>query len=227
MIKKIIFCTFLLIFITGCDATYNLKINENSFDEEVNFSVSKDLVDYDIILSYYNSKIPISLDSSNNNDTFYKALLDSDDNNYYLKYHYKHDINTLEDSYFINNCYSDFNFKEEDNQFVISTDQNFKCIYGDDGTEIDSVLINIVTDLKVSFNNADQVVGNTYSWKVDKTNYLNKPINIVMEKEKDNTITETESKTSFNYFSIIPIFAIIGIVIVILLIKNYRSNVIK
>ena len=57
-ISLLFLCVF---FISGCDVEYDLTINNNGiFDESVTMSFLKSDTDYNDVLAYKNSKIPVS-----------------------------------------------------------------------------------------------------------------------------------------------------------------------
>lgn len=220
-ILLIILCTFL---ITGCDVKYDLEITNDSYDENVTFSLSKNDDNYDYVENYKNSKMTLA-DSNKNYEIDYKK----NDYGYDISYHYKHDINTFKDSSFINRCYYDFNVKNTDKEIILSTGKYFACIDNetvdivDDGLKADGVQINITTKLKVLKNNADSVYNNTYVWNINKKNYKNKPIKMTLEKSIE--LEDIESSATFMTFVIVIFIVIIGgIIYFVIKRKNEKNN---
>ena len=192
----IILCIF---FFTGCDVEYNLTISDNNlFDENITMSFLKSNTNYDDVLIYKENKTPIS--GEPDEKEYYNSSVVNNGNYYDLIYTYKHDINSIRNSYFINNCYRDFSMIDNNNEIVFTSGNNFSCFNGDDGLQANSIKVNINTKLKVLKNNADEVNGDTYTWYINHSNYLTKSIDFTLEKNQsstsDFTLEKNQSSTS-------------------------------
>lgn len=220
MKKKILLFILCFFLITGCDVKYDLTIDNDSYNETVTLSFLKSQNTYDEIATYLNNKTPISPNPSEG--VYYDSKIEEDDNYYNLVYNYNHNIDSFKQSYFVSNCYSNFQVESTDKQIVLSTDRQFLCFEGDDGLSADSVEINITTKLKVLENNADVVNGNTYTWNIDSSNYENKPLEMTLQKsfEIEDVVPQNEAS---NLFLIIVIFILV-IALLVFIFVRYKAK---
>ena len=216
--KKLILIFCLMFFVTGCDVSYELKINaDETFDEKATFSFLNQDMTVDDLSVYIKTNQPIS------NDRYEAKYYDSHiyTNGIYndLVYDYVHDINSFRKSTFVDTCYPNMKITETDDEIRIESGKGFRCLNPDNGLITDHVDIAIVSELEVLENNADEVNDNTYSWTVNESNVQDKEVNLVLKRNKKNSM-------DINYFLI---FGIIGVLIVILgiglfLISKNRQN---
>lgn len=220
MKKKVLLFILCFFLVTGCDVKYDLTINNDSYDETITLSFLKSQNTYEDVSSYLEDKIPISYNPSER--LYYNSKIEEDDNYYNLVYNYKHNTNTFMQSYFVSNCYPNFNIESNDEQIILSSGQQFTCFVGDDGLSADSVEINITTKLKVLKNNADESNGNTYTWNIDESNYNNKPIEMTLQKsfEIEDVVPQNEASN----LSFIIVVAIIGVALIIYIFVRYKAK---
>ena len=83
----------------------------------------------------------------------------------------------LKNNLFINNVIKD-SIIINDNSIILHIDNIPNGLLD----EIDDVTLSIYTELTVTSNNADSVENNTYTWNLDKNNYLNKKISLYIER---------------------------------------------
>lgn len=227
MKKKIILLAIFLFTITGCTTQYDLIINESSFDESITITAPKSEFNRNEIQVYSEQKIPITQETTQTK--FYSNSMTDDNLNYYLKLNYSHNIDTIKKSYFITKCYPNTSIIETPEQIEISTGSEFMCINIDDGWYNAAVQVNIITDLKVIENNADEIRDNIYTWNINENNYTNKPINIVMEKTSQeklkNVVQNVQAhKASTELFIIYGIVGLLVIITVILIRIKIKKN---
>ena len=187
--KKIILFTVVLLFISGCDGSYNLYISNDEIKENLNFHIEDGLYNEYPLMDF--KQYPFY----NNTNIFYKNSLsnDNDYKNVVMEYSFKPDEFTNSSS--LNTCFSNHEFVNNRDYYYIDLSGHFNCLIGD------SFTINIITDNKVISHNADSVNGNTYTWYV---NELNKDkLSIVIKVRKNGY--------EFNYL-------LCGLFIIILLI---------
>lgn len=72
---------------------------------------------------------------------------------------------------------------KDNNKIIIATSKEFKCF--DKYEELDSVTINLTTDLEVESSTADSVHKNKYTWNINRQNYRDSEINIVLNIDND------------------------------------------
>ena len=239
MYKKLLLFFTVLFLITGCDATYNLEINGDEYKEDVtvlennqaNFYSgdypAKEYLDY-------NLKYPISLDS--NFVTYSESTEKVDGVDYYevkdvsdndtvginLKGKFNSDL--FERSNMVVSNYNRFVKATIDGNMVLSTGERLKAF--DQYSTLNSVTINIKTNNKVVKHNADEVKGTTYTWYVDRSNYIDKSVYLEFKEQKKSTNKE-EKSSIFNSTILIIVLAIViagCIIALFIFIKNRKNN---
>lgn len=219
MLKRILVLLLPLI-ITGCTANYNLTIEKNAFKESVDIIFSKKSFPLKGIESVMAKKIPIRQDKYENR--FYENKLKENEENYIINQTFSHGSETIADSSLITRCYVGDVINITSDRIKIKTNNQFQCIYMDDGAQMDSATINITTPLKVLNNNADRINGNTYIWNINKENYQNKPI--LFEVSTKNFNVKTDSFQIKLAISVIVIIVIGAIIYLITKMKRNKNN---
>ena len=228
--KKWLLIICLAFLMTGCDVTYNLTIDEDTFDENIVLSFPKSNTSYDDVSFYPDNKVPVY--PTEEDKKFYNSKIVESVNSYDLIYSYSHDFYSLKNSYFINNCFHDMMITESDNQIIINSGDGFACFIGDDGLRADSMKININTKLKVIENNADSVNGDTYTWIINENNYLGKEIYFKVERNnksgglttlKENIIKE-DGASSLTIVIVLSIMIIGGLIYLFVRYKKNKNN---
>ena len=208
---KKIFCLLLMMFvITGCDVEYNLRIDGDSFDEEITATLpNTDTFKY-VVDNISKVKQPSYINDNTGNKDYYKSKITNDSDFYKLNYTYSYDENSIKFSNAINQCYKYFFIDTSAGYIDISTSPKFTCFYRDGSPVADSITINIITSSKVVSNNADKVDGNKYSWVIDKTNSENKPLEIKIEKPKK---VDKNNQTVIIVIILLAVMSAIGYII--------------
>lgn len=218
--KKILWLTLLVFIITGCDVNYNLEVTNDYMIESVDFWYDNNAENEKIIDNYLevNHQAYFDMDLGINYNYSQKKIKDDGKIGMNLRYNYSSD--NLQNSSLLDRCYYKKSVTVTDSEIVLYTDGKTNCLYLDDNKNFDSLTINIKTDLPVIENNADEVNGNTYTWKINEKNYQNHPINIRISREDD--------EEQFNFWIIVIIAVIICLIILIALgiiyIKNRKNN---
>lgn len=147
------FIVLLLLFISGCSASYNLTITDSYIDEDISavFENNPDnlgLADMKYYPLHYSDSI------------LYDKEIDVKDGNIYFKLHYRYNFDEFKDADSYNIPFEYRNVKNENNIFSIDCKnlREFSAKVNFD--------IKIKTDRKVLKHNADSVKGNTYIWHV-------------------------------------------------------------
>lgn len=227
--KKIKFISifFITLLLCGCSAEYNLTINEDSMSEVITFYLDKTSENqkrFDDIskrkeISNYGEKEILN---------YYNVNTKENDENYQIDYKYKYtaiknennmmeNINDLTQYSYLSQCYSDSSITESNGIMSIKAEGNFGCLY----EGIEDVTVKINTDLKILDNNADQVSGNTYIWNINKKNYMNKPINLEIER-----YSNSDFGAKLIFLGGILVIALL-ITIIILIVKARHNQVNK
>ena len=212
--KKILILLILMISLTGCEAVYNLDINNNTFTEELilttNDKRSKSQKTVNVALK---SKIPVD-------DNYYKPEVNFKQNN--LKYYQiskidtdnelgaRYKANLTKEEYLTSTLVKEHfpNFKLNETGNIISLNLGKKENIFDNYPDLDKLTINITINNKVTKHNADGVNNNIYTRNLTKDNYNKKEIYLNYNKNEKHSETEEEK---FNYNII---FIIIGIIII-------------
>lgn len=218
--KKLILIICLVFLMTGCDVTYNLTIDEDTFDEKVNMSFSKQDVDYNHLTIYLEDKIPAFFTKDESERKFYNVDIVDNGNFYDLVYSYKHNFETIRKSYFASNCYQKMSITSNDEEIVISSGDGIACFIGDDGLRADSMTINLTTELKVLDNNADKINGNTYTWIVNENNYLDKSVYFRLQKKPNLDV----DKNNASYLMLIVVLSIVIVGFLIYLFVRHKKK---
>lgn len=202
-LKNYILTIACLLFITGCTAEYNIKINKKNINElSAILNFDKNTWDNDEYLyggEKYKDRIddliklprPIYKDANVNpydeynkieGIEYYKQTLISNNKEYGIKYEYKIPIEKYKDSSNIATCYQTVNIINSEDSFSIETSNEFNCFKYYE--MLDEVVINITTsgDYEVVISNADKVNNGKYTWIINKDNAYNKPIEIELKK---------------------------------------------
>lgn len=215
----ILFCVFVL---TGCDATYNLTIDENSMVESVDFMIENTNDNKSILKEYMSSEYMAYYDMDNRETYNYTKKELSDENNIGLNLSYSYVNDELQKSSLLNRCYYKKSVIKDDGYIIITTDGNNACFYQDGVKQLDKLTVNIRTKLNVTENNADKVKDGVYTWVIDESNFQNHPINIKIELPE-----EKEKRSNVLIVVIIAILFVIvigGLFALYVFRKNKRNN---
>ena len=179
-----------ILFLTGCGATYNIEIKDNKVYENATLSVPKSSLN-DKDKNGFTNKEAVdytfeSLHDKYNNQEETKTRSFSlekidDENNYGLKYSNTLKLSNYEDSPLLEQCYDSVSIVNLNNKFSLRTSNVFNCF--DYYEYLDNVDIKVISEYKLT-NNADEVEGNTYIWHVNKNNYHNKSIYFTIDSFK-------------------------------------------
>lgn len=170
---------------TGCRANYNLVVNNDYIDENLDIIIPNSMVDDEILNSQISN--PISVYMSGNDK--YKMTKKTDSSNNYINYSFKHKVSNFGNSNFMKKCFSNALVSDSEDSILINTGSQFNCIELEDDGYMDEVSINITTGLRVIKNNADKVSNNTYTWVFNDENYMDKSIEIEMKKNDEETLS--------------------------------------
>ena len=171
--KKLFCITILVLFLTGCDVSYKLEFIDDDLTETITLTIPAS--EEKAINQLKNSSIYAinsSISQQLYNVDYNQGLLNFD-----ARYVYTYSKDSFRHALYANECFDAFSFVQQDNNYVLSTSEGFKCMslyyYF-----TDSVNVEIKTNHLVIENNADRVVDNKYIWEIDNENADSKKIYI-------------------------------------------------
>ena len=201
----------LLLFITGCEAEYTLKYEDNVFSDSIevfDYYNSEDESSEDKDLSYFvNKKQYYDIDGLNP----YKVNYEETSENYYdLKYTATFDKVSYEFSSVLNNCVQYHDFVEDEEKIYIMAYGEYYCEY------FDELKISLITDKKVTYSNADEEKNGKHIWYFKPYESIN--IEFEIDKNEDNP-----KNYSFILYAVIMIVIVIVLSLIILGFKIYKK----
>lgn len=201
----------LLLFITGCDAEYTLKYEDNVFSDSIEVFDYYNPVDEnseDKDLSYFvNKKQYYDIDGLNP----YKVNYEETSENYYdLKYTATFDKVSYEFSSVLNNCVQYHDFVEDEEKIYIMAYGEYYCEY------FDELKISLITDKKVTYSNADEEKNGKHIWYFKPYESIN--IEFEIDKNEGNP-----KNYSFILYAVIMIVIVIVLSLIILGFKIYKK----
>ena len=214
---KIALLVVILLSLTGCSFEYNIKINTNTITEKnivYMSNASKDNIKQEV------ENLVSSYTGPTNSLGMYSQSITEKNNTFSMSYKKTYDtLNDYNNSLSFSTCYDNYKLLKEKEKIVLSTSKEFNCF--SKYKELDSVTININSELEVISSNADEVNNNVYTWNINKSNANNKSINIVL---KPNT-EKVEHKKEFGVaLLILLVFIIFGLIVLLIRLKGKRKN---
>jgi len=216
-LKKILL-VFMLIFLTGCSTEYTLTVSNDSFKENIDVVIPKDIIPIetqeiiDAGIEIDDQITPFIKDKTASlitNDKYYKKKYIEYDDYYSINMKYTYNEENFKNSNSVNLCfeYPELDFSEN---YYINLQGKFYCLYSD------SVDIKINTKNKVYYNNADEIDGNTYIWHINESNVDYVDIKIEIDKGI--------SKTIFVYIGVAIVLLIAILFVVYKVFMKSREN---
>ena len=207
---KVLFLLLVLVLITGCSGTYNLKIDKDlSVKEELNVVLENEATSFE----EFNSLLKNNKIDSND----YKLVTQGDN----LNLSYSHEYNSIEEylleSKVYKQLFDNISYDTDRKDFTLEA----KNIFNLDNPNMNNsknaklLQINVTTPLYVIDENSDSISENTYSWTIDNKT-----------KEKDLYIEFSVDDRKLNTGSIIILstIAISSIILVIIIAKRILNS---
>ena len=230
--KKVIILILLLLFLSGCEAEYNVIISEKNIQDELivnNFNISswnQGNPSYkDRINGYYEKfNLAVSKDTPGYPEisskikgyNYYKKELINTTSNYGLKFSYSHNYNDYTKSPLLV-FYGKGNITNNYQKLIIDSGSGADFTAFNGYSLLNELNINITSDYLVLNHNADKQENNTYSWKITKNNYQDKTIHIEIDKTRKAKTNLIDNK---NLKYINTILIILGIFIILFIIRT-------
>ncbi len=227
---------YIVIFLTGCDLEYNLNISNDNIDELSQFKFVESDYNYELFYDLNDAKHFSSMDELVNNvfNDDYLAfdgeindeLYNKDKSSDGLTLNYRYNYDNYSKSSMFNYCGDMVDYYIKNNIVNISVDNFTDCFMQDYGPYLNNLVINIKTDLKVLENNADEVNGNVYTWKMNVENAVNKKLILRIRNKSLNNDKESIFRNDFYWtvFVILMFILLIGITAFYIFKKRKESN---
>lgn len=212
---KVMILLSLGLFLSGCTAEYNLNITKNNIQEEniiyiENSSKNNIKEDVESLVNKYTGPT--------NSLGMYSQSIVQSGNVFGVSYKTNYDLLDYNDSISFSNCYDSYKLINDENRIIIATSKKFKCF--EKYTELEEVVVNLTTDLKVISTNADTIRDGKYIWNITKENANDKLISI----ELDSQVVDKKNDNLSLIIFIGCFTAIILITILLILLKNKKNN---
>ncbi len=241
--KKLVIFLVLSFLVTGCSATYDIEIYNDTVKEEMNF-LEFDSTKWDSTVQYGLSYRDLLLASREYPyPVFYDTIVDENDRIYLDGVEY-YDNTLISDPYqlgqrlsypnftltnfssssLVRKCYQYFQVSEEEEQIRISTSLKNLCFQ--EYPLLDEITIHLKTNHKVVNHNANQVNGYHYTWNIKRENQENSPISITLKKDEYVFNYENEFMKKMIYIAVIIgiILSVGGVTYVIFQRKRNHVN---
>lgn len=208
--KKIISLILAILLLTGCSAKYDITFTDDKIKDEIRVYTDSDTVN-NATQSTINSFSNKILEWERGHDHYTREVYTDNGMTGYL---YKYDFNYDEYDAMsqIRKCYEDFELTYNDSEIILKTSNKFLCQnYYKDVTDL---TITINTDKVITSSNADEINGNTHTWKINKTNYNNKPLEIRINRQETYK-PKVENPLNLTQILIIILFILLIIVYII------------
>lgn len=180
-IKKILIFIIMIFLLCGCNATYNIDIEDNIINENL-VLLEENLSQINVVGESgfsFSQLININtMDDPYANKPYNVEKID-DSSGLGLKYNQTSSIDDIENISVLNQCYIDFMIKTDENNIIVDTGDNFKCY--EYFEYLDNVKIVLKTNHKVRSSNGTKNLDGTYTWNFDKNS--NHQIKFTISKE--------------------------------------------
>ena len=179
--KKKLLLIIIPLILTGCAAKYDINFDENKIYD--NIEIYEDSKKVNNATDEKENEINSLLLDWENGYDFYKRELYATDKVTGYRYTYDFDYDEYDAMSQLRRCYEGFDFTYDNSSIKLTTTDEFLCgLYYPDTKEI---TINITSKYEITSANADRHDNNTYTWIINKNNYKDHSINLVINKNKE------------------------------------------
>ncbi len=232
---KVLICILFSMFLVGCEATYNVSIDGNTINEDVQF-IESDSSKYDDVMfphtdityrstinenanwptgAFYlqngNPYEPVKMEGVE----YYNQSLIDDSTGLGIKYSYTYNLDNYVDSNAVRSCFKNFSFANGDEKISIYAGNASYCFNG--RKMLDKVKINVTTTYPVINSNADDVDSstNTYTWNISSKESEDKVIKMDLSKDLDYKPEKIEEENILNKNGTSTLLIVFGVALVI------------
>ena len=243
--KKRIILIAMCLLLSGCSVEYNIEVGSETIKEEIvlytddknEISTEDEPVE---ICEMYENQSSLYLESLNKKNItiedygvkypgveYYDLNYKEDNEKCSLIAKYDYQLKDYKYSESIPQYLEKINVKQKDGEYVIEAKNfNFFELYNG----VKNFRISINTTLPVTYNNADEISGNSYIWNINANNYNKKTVSIKIKNGKTEETEEqiqsitTEEKIKENIVYIIGAIALIFVGIIAYVIASKKQN---
>ena len=241
---KVFIYISLLFLLTGCTAEVNIDLKESGLTESITI-VDREGAKEEIlgkyrqhVSAYYQDVVSDDMpDEVLKGFSYYTRSTKELNDGYAITYYKKFDFDEYNNATSFKSAFRSgaVEYSNEEGVIDIYTDSNGLLVF-DTYPSLNSVKINITTELEVLDNNADQVEGNTYSWIINRENkerniFLetkNKKYDEIHHNEKkdkeENNAQKKKKKTSNGMYILIIFLSLIGFLGLVLFLNKVASK---
>ncbi len=231
-IKKTIVALILLVFLTGCQGSYTLHIDENTFKEELTAS-EDDAAYFDFVEEYsgystrgafeqaYNSNTTSLYDSQTFPELeekvegipYYNKKYNATDSLLELKYSYAFTYDNYASSSIIQKFFPEFTMTEHVGYVELNTGDTCNVFYY--YPKLKEIRITITTDFNVGLNNATKKDDNSYTWLISKDTINNRTLTRALFFNYEKGVIAANINWVLYIIIFVFALAIIGIIAII------------
>lgn len=206
--KKIFILLFLVLLTTGCQASYDIEINDSNIKEQITINVptSLDYSSKEIIVDYIEGDA-YPLLGEEKDDIFHDIFLEDiqGGQKYTLNYTYKN--NEIKNSKVLNQCFENAYIDETNDYYMFSMTGEFYCLHKNKKVDI-----TVRTANKMHNHNAkEHNLMNTYKWEINEENKDDVDIKFVVIK---NNVEKKQIKQATSLF--VNLLFILGLSLIVL-----------
>lgn len=221
--KKIIFLSLLLLIVTGCDVQYELEFNDDTLNETIQVTLDNSMErEIEQIQNRQVYAIFNNYDQNLYNVDYSKGLT-----NFKATYTYTYEASNFNQSLFNNNCFDAFSFVKQDNNYILSTSEGFKCMTVE-YFPIENLNLTLTTNHEVIETNADKIEGRKYIWEINNNNADEKEIYIkfgeVRQRNFFEKIIDYIIENKFTFIVAGTIILLLGVSVTTIIIISKKNN---
>lgn len=220
--KKKFLIMIMMFLLTGCSVEYKAIIKENKVQETVKINgldESEKVDNLDKLIANKTSSAINPYENKKVEGTEYYSVKKTEEG---LSYKTNFSLNEYIESNAIMNCYEKTNLVKKDNYYLLTTTAKVECI---ETLKIENLTISLNVNYKVLEHNADSKFLNTYTWDIDRTNYINKPISIRFDiSKKRESFLESIINNAGPLLIIVGIIGSVVLIVTVFVLGNNRKN---
>ena len=217
MKKKITLLIISILLLSGCSATFDTVITKEMVKQDIQVNMKKTEKTTPTIYRTITSKM-LEIEYGTEILSYYSFKNINDTESETLNSSISYSTKFYDNDYALLVCFSDHNIYIKDNVLVVQTSNDFTCF--NRYKMMDTITVNVKTDLKVISNNADISQNGVYTWNFTKANNSKSiQLQVLLEDQNNpndpNKPVETQKpqKNKFDFKSLIASFITIILIL--------------